>query len=681
MNKTKNQKDFIFSDDLETAMEEIKKIAEAGTLGDKKMLTGLLDSDSPGIVESAQNAIVGIRSGKKQLIKKLMDTAVSSSFSIKSRSNSFDTLKRIAMKDGNFLAGYAGKNNGKYDRVVAEIIRYGNFTPKDYPKKVLILLSRSGDEITRANALESIGILKLKLGKILVKALNDSFFVLSAAVFSIGELKLKSAIPKLKEMLLNTGDRVVKNIVIESLSKIGGEEAIDFLLYLFNKKTKFKLDKIYLLKSLYKICGENDCGKKSGSGNISGDKEKLYFKISKMNLKISIYSLSDYEEKDAADSILCYFSLSNHKKSRKIFNFIFDYYQKNDNIDECQYGYIKNILKKIARPKYITDYIESLKPSSENNKIGMLIDVLSEISPKDIIKLLDYYGDKKFFIEIKLSLLKYSERLSAAPYEQGLAKIVMSRYIEESNGDVRKASVILLGRLGSGSLYAEKIFGRLLSENYPDVIDAYIESLSGILGGAKHNKKLLYFFIGNLSSKNIKAAAYSLRVLGYKKLDMTDEETAYLYSTLLNFKRVKSVALKRLLAKAVKNFDLIRHKEALSFLLEEEDEETKLNYLESLLMSGEKNHLLFFGLIRSRGLSDIFRYKIIELIQKSGGRECFGELVSVLGKEKSKMVKIGLLRALRSIDKEKAEPIIKKFSLSKDKDLRDFSLELIKTKF
>ncbi|MCL4428798.1 MAG: HEAT repeat domain-containing protein, partial [Deltaproteobacteria bacterium] len=285
-----------------------EKIAETGTADGRKKLLKLLDSDNPAAVESAQNALVNTVSGGKELVKMLMDSAVSPVFSIKLRSNSFDALKRLAMRNGNFLVDYAGKNNGKYDRIIAELMRYGQFNPADYPEKALKALAKSKDEITVANAIESGGILKIDLGNVLFKALKGGFFVLSAAVFSIGELKLKKAFPKLKEILLNTDDRVVKNVITESLSKIGGDEVTDFLLELLNKNAKYKLDKIYILKSLYKICLINECDK-SGR-NVS--KERVYLKLSRTNLKISIFSLNDYEEKDAVDAILCYFSLSSH---------------------------------------------------------------------------------------------------------------------------------------------------------------------------------------------------------------------------------------------------------------------------------------------------------------------------------------------------------------------------------
>lgn len=208
--------------------EEIKKLAKSGTAEDIKKLIKMLDSDSPGIVESVQNALANIVRGEKELIKKLMDSAASPSFSIRLRSNSFDVLKQLAMRNGNFLADYAGKNSGKYDRITAELMRYGRFTPPDFPKKALKALANSKDEITMANAIESSGILKIDLGNILFKALKGNFFALSAALFSIGELKLKKAFPKLKEILSSTDDRVVKNIITESLSKIGGDEITDF---------------------------------------------------------------------------------------------------------------------------------------------------------------------------------------------------------------------------------------------------------------------------------------------------------------------------------------------------------------------------------------------------------------------------------------------------------------------
>ena len=654
--------------------EEIKKFAKSGTAEDRKKLIKLLDSDSPGIVEFVQNALVNIVRGEKEVIKKLMDSAASPSFSIRLRSNSFDVLKQLAMRNGNFLADYAGKNSGKYDRITAELMRYGRFTPPDFPKKVLKALANSKDEITMANAIESSGILKIDLGNILLKALKGNFFALSAAVFSIGELRLKKALPKLKEILSSTDDRVVRNIIIESLSKIGGDEITDFLLELLNKNVQYKLDKIYILKSLYKICFISECDK----SGINASKERMYLKLSKMNLKISVFSLDDYEEKDAIDAILCYFSLMNHKKSRKIFKFIFEYYQKNENLDETEYGYIKEIIKKIARPKFITEFIKSLKPSDDlNNKTDLLIDVLSDISHRDIINLLDFYKDKKLFVEIKLSLLKYAQKLSGSHYEPPLIDAVINGYIKDGNGDVRKSAVGLLGYFKNAVSYEEKIFNGLLNENYPDVIDAYVETLSKLISLNK-SKKYIYFFIDNLSLKNDKIVEYSLRILGDKKIEFTAKEISDLYAKFAAFKYIKSIFLKRLLAKSLKNFDLIKHKEETAFMLEESDEEIKLNYLESLLTSGEENPGVFLDALNSGNYSDIFRYKIIELIQKSGDKGSFDKLASVLRKEKSKMVKIALLRALHILDKEKSNSILKKYNSSKDKDIKNFSLELIK---
>ncbi len=654
--------------------KEIKKIAESGTADGRKKLIKLLDSDSPGIVESAQSALLNIVRGKKELIKILMDSAASPYFSIKLRSNSFDTLKRLSMRNGNFLADYAGKNSGKYDRITAELMRYGRFTPPDFPKKALKALANSKDEITMANAIESSGILKIDLGNILLKALKGNFFALSAAVFSIGELRLKKAFPKLKEILLSTDDRVVRNIITESLSKIGGDEITDFLVELLNKNIKYKLDKIYILKSLYKICLIGDCDK-SGR-NIS--KERMYLKLSKMNLKVSIFSLNDYEDNDAIDAILCYFSLLNHKKSRKIFKFIFEYYQKNENLDETEYVYIKEIIKKIARPKFITEFIKSLKPSDDlNNKTDLLIDVLSDISHRDIINLLYFYKDKKLFVEIKLSLLKYAQKLSGRPYELPLIDALINGYIKDGNGDVRKSAVGLLGYFKSAVSYEEKIFNGLLNENYPDVIDAYVETLSNLISLNK-SKKYIYFFIDGLSLKNDKIVEYSLRILGNKKIKFTAKEISDIYVKFKAFKYIKSIFLKRLLAKLLKNFDLLKHKEEMAFMLEESDEEIKLNYLESLLISGEKTPGVFLDALNLGDYSDIFRYKIIELIQKSGDKGSFDKLASVLRKEKSKMVKIALLRALHMLDKEKSNFILKKYNSSKDKDIKNFSLELIK---
>jgi hypothetical protein len=655
--------------------KEIEKIAASGTLNEKRKLIGLLDSDSSEIIEAVQNAVVNLIGEKEEIVKKLMDTAVSPSLCIRLRSNSFDILKHLAMRDGNFLSDYALKNGEKYGRITAELMRYGRFTTPDFPKDALKSLAASNDEITKANALESIGILKIDLGAVLIKALNENFFVLSSALFSIGELKLKKAFPVLKEIFLKTEDRVTKYIIIESLSKIGGSRITDFLLELLKDNAKYKLDKIFMLKSLYRICLLYECDK--NAKNI--DKNRIHFKLSGMNLKISLFSLNDYEEKDAIDAILCYFSLLSHKKSRKLFKFILEFYRKNENIDEAEYFYIKEIIKKIGRPKFISEFIKSLKPAEEyDGKIGVLIDVLSDMSPRDAINLLDFYKDKKHFIELKLYLLKHSVKLSGGSYERVLIDKLVDNYIKDVNGDVRKSAVELIGRLKGAITVKEKIFNTLLKESYPDVIDACIETLSNLIN-INGGKKYAYFFIDRLSLKNGKTVEYSLRILGNVKAGFTAEEISDLYAKFAGFNNSgRDMALKRILAKSLRNFDLINHKKETLFLLSENDEEVNLNYLESLLLSGEKNPAVFFGALNSGNRSEIFKYKIIELIQKTGSREAFEGLVSVLRKEKSKMVKIALLRALYELDKEKSHSILKKFNASKDSDLKNFSNELIK---
>ena len=657
--------------------KEIEKIVKHGSIDEKKKLVELLDSENPEIAEYAQNAIRKEISGqdKSELIKELMDTAVSSDIGIRLRSNSFDMLKQLAMQDGNFLIYFAGKNKGKYDRITAELIRYGKFVPADLPKEVLKILAVSPDEITKANALESIGILKINLGGVLIKSIKESksnFFVMSATVFAIGELKLKKAFPGLKEIFLKTEDRVVKNIIIESLSKIGGDEIIVFLLDVLKNSVKYKLDKVYILKGLYKLCIANDCDK----DEINLIKTKMYIRLSKMNLKMSLYLLNDYEEKDAIDAILCYFSLMNHKKSLKLFQFIFEFYRKNENLDKNEYKYINEIIKKLARPKFITEFLKNLNPSSEyNDKTDILIDVLSETSYKDIVDLLDFYKNKKLFVEIKILLLKYSYKLKGALYERRLIDEVIEGYIGDANGDVRKYAVKLAGNFQYASKYAEKFFANILKEKYSDVIDAYVETLSNFAANDTSGD-YIKFFIKNIFSRNDKAAEYSLRILSSDKISMNAGQISDFYSKIALFKN-KPLNLKRLLAKSLAEFDLIKHKEETAFLLEENDEETRFNYLESLLLSGEKKSQVYLDAIKSGDFSEIFRYKVVELIQKTGAKDVFDKLVSLLSAEKSKMVKIALMKTLYILNKEKSNSIIKKYNSSKDEDLRNFSIELI----
>lgn len=674
-----------FSDNLEFAKEEIVKISSSSSIDAKIKLLDLLDCDSPGIVESARNAILEVAkntTGRKEIIKKLMDISSSSTFSIKARSNAFEILKDIAQGDGNFLIDFVGVKHGKFDRVVAEIMRYGVFTKPGNPKTAILALSESEDEIVRANAIESAGILKINPGNVLMRSLNDRFFVLSAALFAIGELKLKKAIPKLKEMLLVTRDRVIKNMIVDSISKIGGEDTTDFLLYLLNNNARLKIDKIYILKSLYKICllnkAEDEKGKgKIKSGGIKSAKEALHYKLSRMNLKISIFSLMDYDEKDAVDAILCYFSLLNHKKSVKAFKFVFEFYLNSESLDENEYEYVKNIIKKIARPKHIIDYIASLNHSSESmEKIELLIDVLSDISPKDIINLMISYKNAKVFVWLKIYLLTYAARLNTRKLQQELIKVVINSYLGDDNGDVRKNSIELLGNFAGSLQYMDVIFEGLLKENYQDVADTYVSAISLILRKAGKNKKYKYFFIENLSSRKIKAAEYSLRILGDKNLPLDEKEIACLYNKISLLRNLRSLPFKRLLAVVLRNLDLAKHKEETAFLLNEEDEQVKFNYLESLIECGEKNPSLIFEVLGSGKFSEIFRYKMVELIQQTHDKKSFEGLSGMLKKEKSKIVKIALLRALYNIDKKKSGSILERYKSSRDKDLRNFSLEL-----
>ena len=669
MNKQDKQRDLLFADNVDVVRNAIDNIAKYGTIKDKKLIVDLLGSSSPGIVEFAENTIIKLQ--EKGLIKKMFEISASSGSGIKIRSNSFDVIKQIAMKNGNFLTEYFNKSKGKYNRIISELIRYGNFTPKDYPKKVLAKLSKDKDEITRANAVESIGILKLKLDGVLIKALDDTFFVSSSAIFSIGEIRLKRAFPRLKELFLKSRDRVIRNIIVDSLAKIGGNEILDFLLNLLGKNNRYTIDKIYILKSLYKIYAAGNCKK-------SGAKESLLQKISNLNLRISISSIEEYEEKEAIDSILYYFSLLNHKKSEKMFKFLFEYYAKNENIDELEYLYIKNILKKIARPKYIMNYIKSLKPSSDFSKYDLLINVLSEISPRDIINLLYFFKDKKLFLEAKISLLIYACSVFSDKnfsYKAAFYDIILY-YLSDENGNVRKSAIDLSRCLKSG-IYIDKLFTFLLKENLPDVTSAFINTIANLLS-FKRNKKYFYFFADNLSLKNNKIIEYSLKILEEAKLSLNGNEISDLYSKFANFKYVKSIPLKRLLARVLRKYDLAKYKEPMSFLLDESDEEIKFNYLNSLFISGVKDPKLYLDVLSSAGdFSDEFKYKIVGLIEKLGDPKSFDFLVFMLNKEKSKMVKIAILSAIHTIDKEKAANIIKKYNSSKDKDLRSYSLELI----
>lgn len=625
-----------------------------------------------------QNEILFPNDIDNGLIKKLFETFASVECSVKARTEAFDAVKQIALRNGNFLADYADKNRGKYDRIISELMRYGNFTPKNYPKKVLAGLSKSKDEITRANAIESIGLLRFKLENILIHALDDTFFVSSAAIFSIGEIKLKSAFPKLKELFLKSNDMVVKNTVTEALSKIGGSEVTDFLVSLLSEKSKHSrrtADKIYILKSLYRISMYNYYKKKRQLRC-----ESLFQKISGLNLGISIFSIEEYEEKAVVGAILCYFSHLDYEKSKKIFMFLFDYYLKSENIDEFEYAYIKTILKKVARPEYIVNYIESLKVSSDlNNKCDLLIDVLSDISPKDITNLLYFYRGKRLFFDIKISLLVYARSARLVFSDKNLNyrtyfNDIIIYYLNGRNGNVRKAAVNLSARSTSGT-YINILFTFLLKENLPDVIAAFINVISNLLS-LKKNKKYFYFFLNHLSSKDGKIIRYSLKVLGESKLSLTDDEIAELYLKFIDLKYSRSVALKRLLAKVLRKYNLTKYKDAMSFLLKERDEDIQFNYLESLFLSGDKDLNLYLDILDSDGFSDKFRYNIVKLIEMSGDPRRFDSLVLLLDKEKSKMVKISILRALNNIDKEKAFRIIKKYNLSRDKDLRDYSLEL-----
>ena len=75
--------------------KEIEKIVKSGSIDEKKKLVELLDSENPETAEYAQDAIINGTDGrdKKELVKKLMDTAVSSDNRHKAQVKRFRRVK------------------------------------------------------------------------------------------------------------------------------------------------------------------------------------------------------------------------------------------------------------------------------------------------------------------------------------------------------------------------------------------------------------------------------------------------------------------------------------------------------------------------------------------------------------------------------------------------------------
>ncbi len=715
-------------------ISEINGVLQSDNEEELNRLIGLLDTGNNAAAEMLSNAL---SESSNNLLNGILFKIVTGNYNVKMRSAAFGILKNKAKRNGNFLINYCTNTDLQYRRFVSELLRFGSFTPHGAPSACLRKFCADEDEIVRANAAESIGFLKLKLVQTLKKMLlNDSFLVKASAIFSFGELKIESTIADLKYEFWKNKDDVVRKLIIDAIAKIDGSAGLNFLTDIAGSDNKCKrIDKIYLIKNIYRIYIENYKNTKYKNAVIK--------KIQNINIKINILKLEFYEDKLIREAILFYFSLSNVKKSTKIFNFLMIYLNKNlITPDNAEYKYIKDSLVKVAYPFYIKKYLEYMSASFETkmacsgsffNSYSILIEILSENRYfNEIAVLLNYFKDRKVFVELNIALLAASASIInyGAPK---LSKSVLKNalfLLNDSNGDIRKAAADLIGKSKKIN-FAKYIYNKAISENYPDVLDNYIKNIIIL---TNNNKIYFKFFINSLHSNNIRIKKISLRIIKEfkislnKHLNKKDIIDVYNIFKILADSKSESEDAKALLASVISNFSNINRAEykylkeeflkiLFELLKDNDNEEILYNSLESLIKLGFKDSAVFFETIQTKNRSVMFRFKVIELIGKlndsvntdtdnhnidtdnitdiynsntynynkdadnAGGiHDNFNKLLEILRSSDEILIKISILRALYSIDETRARAVIKNYLSDTNEDLRNIAEELVKIK-
>lgn len=672
-------------------ISEIDKILKRDNEDELNQLTGLLDSNNHAVVEIVFNALSG--NPGSLLLNDILLKIITGNYNVKMRSNAFNIIKNKAKINGNFLIDYCGNTDIKYKIFLSELLRFGNFTPRSLPSACLRKFCDDENEIVRANAVESVGFLKLKLVQTLKKALiNDTFLVKASAIFSLGELKIKSTTADLKYAFWGNKDNVIRKLIIDSIAKIDGEIGLDFLIDIASLDTRYKrIDKIYLIKNIYRIYYENYKNKKY--------KNYIIKKIQNINAKINILKLEFYDDKLTKEAILFYFSLSNLKKSIKIFNFLMDYLNKNlITADNEEYKYIKESLRKVSYPVYIKKYLESIGFSFETkiassgnffNSYSILIEILSENRNfNELAKLLNYYKNKKMPVELKIALLNSSASIIhyGAPK---LSKSVLKNalfLLDDGSGDVRKAAADLIGQSKNVN-YAKNIYNKAINENYSDVLDYYIKNIVIL---SNNSKTYFNFFANSLNSNNIKIIEISLRIIKKFKISLNKplnkKDTVNIYEKLKKLSYSKYDKIKILLASVIGNLsngilNTLLYQDALydiliDLLKNNNSEEIKFNSLESLLKLGFKDSNVFFETLQSQNCSNMFKFKVIELIGRLKDVNSFDKLVELLHNSDDILIKISTLKSLYIVDGIRSKSVIKKYLTDNNEDLRNVAKEL-----
>ncbi|MHB1680733.1 MAG: HEAT repeat domain-containing protein [bacterium] len=677
-------------------ISEIDSILKRNNEDELNQLTELLDSNNHAATEIVSNALSG---SPNPLLNNILFKIVAGNYTVKMRSNAFNIIKNKAKINGNFLIDYCNNTDVKYKIFLSELLRFGNFTPRSFPSICLRKLYTDKDEIVRANAVESVGFLRLKLVQTLKKALiNDTFLVKASAVFSLGELKIKSTIADLKYAFWRNKDNIIRKLIIDSIAKIDGETGLDFLIDIASLNTGCKrIDKIYLIKNIYRIYCENYKNKKY--------KNYILKKIQNINAKINILKLEFYEDRLTKEAILFYFSLSNPKKSIKIFNFLMDYLNKNlITAEDEEYKYIKESLIKVSYPVYIRKYLESISFSFETkitssgsffNSYSILIEILSENRNfQELAMLLNDFKNNKTVIELKIALLNASSHI----IHYGAPKLSKSVFknalflLDDGSGDVRKAAADLIGQ-SKNINYAKNIYNKAINENYSDVLDSYIKNIVNL---SNNNKTYFKFFANNINSNNIKIIEISLRIIKKFKISLNKplnkQDAANIYGKLRKLSGSKSDKIKILLASVIGNFsnsisNKLQYQDRnalyidilIDLLKNNNSEEIKFNSLESLLKSGFKDSNVFFEAIQPQNCSNMFKFKVIELIGRLKDKSSFDKLLEILHSSDDILIKISILKSLYIIDGIRFKSVIKNYLTDNNEDLRNVAKELIES--
>ena len=127
--------------------------------------------------------------------------------------------------------------------------------------------------------------------------------------------------------------------------------------------------------------------------------------------------------------------------------------------------------------------------------------------------------------------------------------------------------------------------------------------------------------------------------------------------------------------------NLLQYKDAfydilIDLLKNNNSEEIKFNSLESLLKSGFKDYNVFFEAIQPQNCSNMFKFKVIELIGILKDEKSFDKLADLLHNSDDILIKISILKSLYIVDGIRSKSVIKNYLTDNNEDIRNVAKKL-----